>query len=423
MKKLMTLAISLAMLMALTVPCFATSPYENVALRLAVTTETEPTQQHHYDDKQPPAESTVTRPTKPDTNDEEQNPTPLVPIPTPEPKARFMAESIVLDAEGDEVTKVVIGETYSLVTAIRASLTGTEVISLDARNLRIRMNHYSIMHGFKSELLIGMAAAPLFIVYDNESDVASGYNRTTNVSLVDEKRAIVSYVKNSAELVTRDGEIIALSDAEFLTQEGALIGSYAADGILLAEDVATVRLKFTVEEYKDLPIVNDLNGNPLPETTQNQTPANNQTPIVSMDSETAQKPPIDQKSEASPALYEDDLHSKEYFAEKRLRLIEAKANDTQKTVNWLLVVIAMLLLACVILAACLAGLNNKVDALSKHIDEAKNNTFSPPEQDGKNQEHPRRYGDFFKKQGSDEAGAEGEYDAEHIREIPDEEID
>ncbi len=433
MKKLVTLILSLVMGLSLTVPCFAAGSTENVALRLVATMETEPTQQHHNDGEQlpnaerltrdtPPHLSDVKRPARP-TDDDGSKPTPTLatPVPAPQPKARFLADSIILNAEGDEVTEVAIGETYSLVTTIRASLTGEEVVSLDARNLRIGLSDYAISCGFKAELYLE-SGARFLVVHDKESGVAIGSGRI-ETNIAGANRAIVNYVKNSAELITYSGKIIALDDAEFLTRDGVLIGSRAADGILLTEDVATVSLKFTVEEYESLPMVNDMNGNPLPKT-QSHTTTSNRATATSVDSEKTQTSSVDKEPEVSPTPYEDDLYSKEYFAEQRLKLIEAKANDTQKAVSWLFIATAMSLLGCVILAVCLAGLNNKVNTLSGYIDGMEKSIFEPREQDGEHQECPRRYGDFFtEKQNSDEGNAEGEYDTEHVCKVPDEEID
>lgn len=420
MKKLVTLAISLTMVMALTVPCFAASPNEYRAL--ALTAQTAPTQSHSEEEHLPSNQ----HPPKPGMNNDGQKlpdvqdpikpePTRPMPIPAPTPKARFLTESIVLNDRGDEVTEVVIGETYSLETTIYARLTGEEVVSLDAQNLRVRLNDYFILHGFRAELFSGLVA-PVFVVYDKDSDVSSGYN-LIQVAIADTDRAITSYVKGSAELLTRDGKTIALKDTEFLTREGALIGDSAADGVLLAEETCTVRLKFTVEEDEFLPVVNDSNGNPLPGKTLSQTPVIDQTTDATASSDEMQKSPMEQKAEVSPAPYENGLYSKEYFDEQHIKFIEARLADAEGAIKCLFGLSGALILVCFVLIGSLVVLSSKVSTLSNYIDEMEKDTFEPQEQDGEHQEHPQHYGDSFEEEPSGE-----EQDESDVK-LPEEEID
>lgn len=183
---------------------------------------------------------------------------------TASPIAWLKADSSLLSADGEVVTDIAIGETYTLETTIRIRLSGDKKADLDASNLCVRMNGYMIMYGYADSVWPGIEV-PIFTVFDRESETRSA-SAMLMATKVEANRAIVTYVKGSAELLTSDGTVIHLSDEEFLSQDGALIGNRSNDGALPAEATCTVRIKLETSEYRLLTTVNDLDGNPIEST-------------------------------------------------------------------------------------------------------------------------------------------------------------
>lgn len=260
--------------------------------------------------------------------------------------------------ENGPVSTLAANQTYTLRVTISPS--GQR----DAQNTRVRLTDFARIEGYMQ--ISGKTAVPMLYVYGDGLE-----NRTAcaKVSIIDSERLRAQYVPSSATLTLGDGTtVMILDDDNFMSGEGARIGTGSADGNLLVGSHCTVEYKFMTTEYGTTPSTSKLQPADRAPTVAATKPANPQpTP------DSAAEESVRQDSAVSNVLVANDHN----FSQRldRLDQFVGRQSVTQAISN------VGLLIVVVILAYIVHKLKKRVKQLEGKFYDSEDPSLDPPDED------------------------------------------
>lgn len=240
MKKLLTLLLAVMMVMGLAVSAQAATPGSAYVPQPNPAPTSVPTNTPTPGSMLVPQKDALPAPTE--TDDAADGNDDFIPD-------AYLSVEVKFYDEGWNPTSVVeVGRTYNVELIIYNHH------SEDATDVRLFVGNNILHYGGYSTYLYNDLPAPAFDVFDRSGTVRPGYG-LVDVVTVDAKDgwAVMTYVKGSAVLVTGKGdENVPLSDADFISRNGAKVGNKTNDGNLPAGCGCCVTIQVEISPYTNL---------------------------------------------------------------------------------------------------------------------------------------------------------------------------
>lgn len=260
--------------------------------------------------------------------------------------------------ENGPVSTLTANQTYTLRVIISPSG------QCDAQNTHARLTDFARIEGYTR--ISGKYATPMLYVYGDGLE-----NRTAciEVGVANSEHLRAQYIPGSATLTLSDGTtVMILDDDNFMSGEGARIGTGSTDGNLLVGSHCTVEYKFMTTEYSTTPSTSKLQpAEHAPVVTTK--PANPQSTPDPAPKESAR-----QDSAISGVL----VANNDYNFSRRLDRLDqfvGRQSVTQAVSN------VGLLIVVVILAYIVHKLEKRVKQLEGEFYDSEDPSLDPPDED------------------------------------------
>lgn len=240
MKKLLTLLLAVMMVMGLAVSVQAATPGSAYVPQPNPAPSSVPTNTPTPGSMPVPQKDALPAPTE--TDDAADGNDDFIPD-------AYLSVEVKFYDEGWNPTSVVeVGRTYNVELIIYNHH------SEDATDVRLFVGNNILHYGGYSTYLYNDLPAPAFDVFDRSGTVRPGHGLVDVVTLdAKDGWAVMTYVKGSAVLVTGKGdENVPLSDADFISRNGAKIGNKTNDGNLPAGCGCCVTIQVEISPYTNL---------------------------------------------------------------------------------------------------------------------------------------------------------------------------